>query len=95
MVTELPVPHTGSDTTSIQNKKEPFKDIDDFLSPVNSAQADDLIILTTGSYDLSSNKDTKFSSRKGAATNRIIVRAQHVDRVTLRGSAFLHRGIDS
>jgi hypothetical protein len=42
-------------------------DIDDFLSVVKNAQAGELIILANGSYNVSRNKDTSFSKRKGAA----------------------------
>lgn len=87
MVTEIPIPNTDLDTSGITNKKGPFTDIDDFLDAVNNAQEGDEIILANGSYDVSSNKDTKFSDRKGTATKPIIVRAQEVGKVILEGRA--------
>jgi poly(beta-D-mannuronate) lyase len=87
MVTEIPIPNTDLDTSGIQRTRGPFTDIDDFLDAVNDAQEGDEIILANGSYDVSSNKDTKFSDRKGTATKPIIVRAQEVGKVTLEGSA--------
>lgn len=75
------------DTSGIKNTKEPFKNIDDFLEAVNSADAGDMVILANGTYDVSKEKDTKFKDRKGTATNPIIVRAEEVGKVTLEGSA--------
>jgi hypothetical protein len=67
MGSELSVTHMDLDTSGIQNTKGPFTDIDDFLSVVKNAQAGELLILANGSYNVSSNKDTSFSKRKGAA----------------------------
>jgi poly(beta-D-mannuronate) lyase len=87
MVTEIPIPNTDLDTSGINNKKGPFKEVDDFLDAVNDAQKGDLIILANGSYNVSRNKDTSFSNRKGTAKNPIIVSAEEVGKVTLEGSA--------
>ena len=87
MVTELGTSFNDLPISSDQNKKGPFEEIDDFLEAVNDAQEGDEIILANGSYDVSSNKDTKFSDRKGTATKPIIVRAQEVGKVILEGRA--------
>src|SRR5919198_3740872 len=91
MGTEIPIPNTDIDTSGIQRMRGPFTDIDDFLDAVHNAREGDEIILANDSYDVSSNKDTKFSGRKGTAANPIIVRAQEVGEVTLKGSASLYR----
>ena len=46
-----------------------------------------MIILANGSYDVSKDEETKFKSRKGTATNPIIVKAEEVGKATLKGSA--------
>jgi len=75
------------DTSGILRTQGPFTDIDDFLNAVNDAQVGDEIILANGSYHVSRNKDTKFNGRKGTAVNPIIVRAEEVGKVILKGSA--------
>jgi hypothetical protein len=87
MTSELLVISPHLVTSGIQRIRGPFTDIDDFLDAVNHAQKGDRITLANGSYDVSSNKDTKFNDRKGTATRPIIVRAQDVGEVTLKGSA--------
>lgn len=87
MVTELGVNHSDIPVSGIKNKEGPFNEIDKFLDAVNKAEAGDLIILANGTYDVSRNKDTKFSGRKGTADNPIFVCAEEVGKVTLKGSA--------
>jgi hypothetical protein len=86
MASELFVTSPILDTSGIQKTRGPFTDIDDFLDAVNDAHAGDEIILANGSYNVSRNKDTKFS-RKGTASNPIIVRAETVGGARLQGSA--------
>jgi poly(beta-D-mannuronate) lyase len=86
MTSELLVTPPHLDTSGILRTRGPFTDIDDFLDAVNDSQAGDEIILANGSYNVSRNKDTKFS-RKGTADNPIIVRAETVGGATLQGSA--------
>jgi poly(beta-D-mannuronate) lyase len=87
MTSELLVTHPHLDTSGIMRKSGPFTDIDDFLDAIKDAQAGEEIILANGSYNVSRNKDTKFSGRRGTAANPIIVRAETVGGATLQGSA--------
>ena len=86
METELNAQLPDLDTSGIQTTKGPFTNNSDFLDAVNSAQAGELITLANGTYELSDDEDTKFS-RKGTAVNPIIVKAEEVGKVTLKGSA--------
>jgi poly(beta-D-mannuronate) lyase len=87
MTSELLVTQPHLDTSGILRKSGPFTDIDDFLDAIKDAQAGEEIILANGSYNVSRNKDTKFSGRRGTAANPIIVRAETVGGATLQGSA--------
>jgi poly(beta-D-mannuronate) lyase len=72
------------DTSGRLNTKGPFNKISEFLNAVNNAREGDLIILANGSYDV--DVDTSFNGRKGTARNPIIVKAEDVGGVKLKGS---------
>jgi poly(beta-D-mannuronate) lyase len=65
-------------------RTEAINNISEFLHAVKNAEAGDLITLANGSYDV--DGDTSFSRRRGTARNPIIVTAEDVGKVTLKGS---------
>jgi hypothetical protein len=85
MATELGVLHKDLPISGDLRKKGLFKDIDDFLEAVSTAQEGELIVLANGTYEAKKKKDTTFSNLKGTANKPIIVCAEEVGKVTLKG----------
>jgi poly(beta-D-mannuronate) lyase len=68
----------------IKNTKGPFREIKHFFDAVRNAEAGDRIILANGTYNVQ-DQNTKFTRIKGTKNNPIVVMAENVGEVTLKG----------